>query len=126
LYAFLPQIEVPDVTSGFSKLRKEKDMEQKPRIAIVAVVREFDLQRAEIVRKVLDDLLPQRNLPVPQAEARAEVKQHIVEGIAELAEMRYLAEVRRLAMDLMEYDRSLTAADAAAQIEVTILEAALG
>lgn len=98
----------------------------RDQIASIARARELGLLAAKKTGTILSDL----DFGDPNAGVRSEdlreFKEGIVAKLINLAEAEYLAQVRKLAMSLMEHDRGLTADRAFAVIESMILEAVVG
>jgi len=80
----------------------------------VARARELGITKANLIKDYLNS-----------AGMTSEFADKIADGLVPLAEERYLAQVRQMAMDLMEHDRSLTAAEATAFVDGMILDAVI-
>ncbi len=94
-------------------------------LASIANAREIGLRKAQLVKGYLDDAIPAQSRSATQGNASAALVERIANDLISLAEERFLAQIRKMAMDLMEHDRSLTAAEASAYVEGMILDAVL-
>jgi hypothetical protein len=97
----------------------------KEALAAIARVREIGIERADLVRDWLRSVLAGNSHFDSSFMPAAEFAGKIADNINSAAEQRYLADVRKIAMDLMEHDRSLTATEAMAWAESMILDAVI-
>lgn len=100
------------------------DTATRDQMASIARVREIGFAKAKVAGEFLDGVISDRGGVTD--EELDKFKTIFTRDLIVKAESQYLAEVRRLAMNLMEHDRKLTAEQAEAFVESMILETYVG
>lgn len=102
----------------------QMDTATRDQMASIARVREIGFAKAKLAGDFLDGFISNRGGVT--SEELEKFKTIFTRDLIVKAESQYTAEVRRLAMNLMEHDRKLTAEKAEAFVESMILESYVG